>query len=191
MLDSDAHILIIGGTGMLSRASQYFAQYANVMTVIARTPESLGRLRLLLEGSTAKLHLVAQDYNDKQGFSCTIDEAVRLFGVPEKALVWMHTDPPAYAFAEQLSKYGKAISFFHVLSSESANPASDLAMQRKAFDSLPPVTYHQIVLGFMLNGERSRWLVNEEISAGVISAINAGLPSTVVGVVRPWSARPA
>jgi hypothetical protein len=77
-----------------------------------------------------------------------------------------------------------------VLGSASANPANDLAAQRAAFERLPFVGYHQIVLGFMLEGALSRWLQDAEISAGVVSAIEAGLPSSIVGVVRPWSARP-
>lgn len=175
---------------MLAVATQYLGQHASAITVIARTPASLERLRPLLNGSTVKLNLVAQDYNDREGFSRTIAEAVRLFGVPEKTLVWVHSAKPAFELSEQLSKYGRPISYFHVLGSESANPANDLATQRKAFDRLPFVAYHQVVLGFMPEGSGSRWLKDIEISAGVVSAIEAGLPSHVVGVVQPWSARP-
>jgi hypothetical protein len=190
MPSSVEHVVVIGGTGMLAVATQYLGQHASAITVIACTPASLERLRPLFKGATAKLNLVPQDYNDKQGFSCTIAEAVRLHGVPEKVLAWVHNAAPAFELAEQLCNYGKPFSFFHVLGSESASPANDLATQRSAFDCLPDVEYHQIVLGFMPEGSGSRWLKDAEISAGVVSAIEAGAPAYVVGVVHPWSARP-
>jgi hypothetical protein len=42
----------------------------------------------------------------------------------------------------------------------------------------------------MLVGSGSRWLTNQEISAGVIRAVDGDAPLSMVGVVEPWSARP-
>ncbi|NUN53550.1 MAG: hypothetical protein HUU06_12290 [Planctomycetaceae bacterium] len=47
-----------------------------------------------------------------------------------------------------------------------------------------------MILGFVREGDRSRWLTDAEIAAGVLGAIAADRPRTVVGVVEPWSARP-
>ncbi len=186
-----AHTLVIGGTGMLAGAAQYLAQYTNVMTVVARTPASLARLQSLLQDCASALNLVAQDYNDSAGFCKVIADAVRLHGVPERVLVWVHNDAPARELAEQLAACGKRFSFFHVLGSASASPAGNLLAQRSAFDRHPLLAYHQIILGFVPEGSGSRWLHNGEISAGTIAAITAGLPTYVVGVVQPWSARPS
>jgi len=51
--------------------------------------------------------------------------------------------------------------------------------------------YHQVQLGFVIEGDRSRWLTHSEISGGVIEAIRGGLPRHVVGTLEPWSRRPS
>jgi hypothetical protein len=47
-----------------------------------------------------------------------------------------------------------------------------------------------VVLGFVLEAGKSRWLTNAEISDGVFAAIAAQAPHSIVGTVEPWSAKP-
>ena len=62
---------------------------------------------------------------------------------------------------------------------------------RPALEALPPnVAYRQVILGFQIEGERSRWLTHGEISQGVLQAIADDAEYHVVGVVRPWERRP-
>ena len=47
-----------------------------------------------------------------------------------------------------------------------------------------------LALGFQLEGERSRWLTHEEISSGIIEALERQASRSIVGVVEPWEMRP-
>jgi len=59
----------------------------------------------------------------------------------------------------------------------------------RAADALP-IDYQAVVLGFVVDNGASRWLNNDEISAGVLSAIDSEKPVAIVGTVEPWSAKP-
>ena len=48
----------------------------------------------------------------------------------------------------------------------------------------------QAILGFVVEGGRSRWLTDAEIAAGVLAAIDGDEDPSVVGTVRPWTMRP-
>lgn len=54
----------------------------------------------------------------------------------------------------------------------------------------PTIRYHQVILGFVRQGNRSRWLTDAEISAGVIAALQSDQRDSIVGIVEPWPLRP-
>jgi hypothetical protein len=47
-----------------------------------------------------------------------------------------------------------------------------------------------VVLGFVVENGKSRWLGGDEISSGVLAAIQSGEPLKVVGTLEPWGAKP-
>ena len=51
--------------------------------------------------------------------------------------------------------------------------------------------FHQIILGFHVDEDGSRWLHNAEIAAGVLLAIDQPKDITIIGTVTPWFARPS
>ena len=51
--------------------------------------------------------------------------------------------------------------------------------------------YRQVLLGFVPEGDGARWLTNDEISAGVLAAIDEDTALFRIGVTRPWSLRPS
>jgi hypothetical protein len=53
-----------------------------------------------------------------------------------------------------------------------------------------PIDYQAVVLGFMLEGAKSRWLTNAEICDGVLAALQSERALSIVGTVEPWSAKP-
>ena len=53
-----------------------------------------------------------------------------------------------------------------------------------------PIAYQAVVLGFVVENGGSRWLTNDEISSGVFAAIQSGAPLSIIGTVKPWTARP-
>ena len=54
----------------------------------------------------------------------------------------------------------------------------------------PNIQYRQVILGFVIEGGRSRWLTHAEISGGVLDAVRNDRLFSIVGTVEPWSLRP-
>jgi hypothetical protein len=81
---------------------------------------------------------------------------------------------------------------FQVLGSAANDPAHPwrLDLARQVADGLPDCALRQVVLGFQIEGGRSRWLTDAEISEGVLEAVRLDRPYSVVGVTEPWNARP-
>ncbi|MBM7127195.1 hypothetical protein ACFFJT_19130 [Dyella flava] len=174
---------------MLAGASRFIAARAGAVSLFAHTEASLLSLRQGLPDAL-EVATTAVDYRSQQAFSAAIRSSVKKFGVPEMVLAWVHTEAPALALAAQLAAYGQPVQFFHVLGSASASPSASLVQQRRYYDALPELAYHQIVLGFVADEQGSRWLHNDEIVNGVIDAVRENAACHVVGTVEPWHARP-
>ena len=131
---------------------------------------------------------VAADYRDTDAFV----RAVRDAGPFDLAVVWIHSTAPdaPLALARALLEGGRSVRYVHVLGSAAADPSAPDPGRRAAFDALPGLSYEEVILGFVHHGGGSRWLRDAEIAAGVLAAIDAPRPRSVVGTVTPWSARP-
>lgn len=97
------------------------------------------------------------------------------------AIVWIYGDAPSapMVLAEILNKQQAICEYFHILGSAYADPSrqgSELAEQFKAFKNLE---YRQVILEFVLTKPSLRWLNNDEISSGVITALDAKQPSSI------------
>jgi hypothetical protein len=86
----------------------------------------------------------------------------------------------------------QASRYFHVLGSAAADPSrpDHLAQVRETVCQSAFIAYRQVVLGFVNEPARARWLTNGEISSGVLDAIAADRELSIVGTVTPWSSRP-
>jgi NAD(P)-dependent dehydrogenase (short-subunit alcohol dehydrogenase family) len=172
-------VLIVGGSGMLAGLGRALCERAERVSILARNEK---RIRAV---SDAVEPLVC-DYND----GVALAEALSLIEAPDLVVAWIHGRAPQSrrAFAECLSAEGR---FVQVLGSALGDPAHPerLAEMAKAADGLP-IDYQAVVLGFVVENGQSRWLSNDEISAGVLSAIDSEKAVSIVGTVEPWSAKP-
>ncbi|HEY9218132.1 MAG TPA: hypothetical protein VIO94_08790, partial [Phenylobacterium sp.] len=77
---------------------------------------------------------------------------------------------------------------FQVLGSRTAEPGHPerLARAAQVADGLPSLRLFQVVLGFRPTADGYRANTHEEISGGVLEAIAAERPLTIVGQVDPW-----
>jgi len=132
------------------------------------------------------------DYRDTDAFVRTVESAIAQSGPISLAVVWIHGVAPdaPLALAAALTQDGAACRYIHVLGSAAANPAAPDDGRRPAFERLTGLRYEEVVLGFIREGARSRWLTNTEIAEGVNRAIDLGATRSVVGTVEPWSAKP-
>jgi hypothetical protein len=176
------HALVVGGTGMLRGAVLGLARDREV-TVVARGARRLDALR----AASGSVHPARADWHDLPGLEAVLEGAVAARGPFSLAVAWIHADAPEAPVAAARRVRGR---FFQVLGSAAADPSQPDPSRRARFDALPGLAYHEVILGFVVEGGRSRWLTDAEISRGVLDAVAAGLPRFVVGTVEPWSAKP-
>jgi hypothetical protein len=174
-----AHALIVGGSGMLAELCRSLCDRSDRVSVLARNER---RIRAI----GAAVEAVACDYNDGVGLA----EVLAQLEPPDLVIAWIHGRAPQArrTLAECVAAEGR---FVQVLGSAQADPSHPerLTEMSLAADALP-IDYQAVVLGFVVEGGKSRWLTNAEISSGVFAAIESGAPLSVVGTVEPWSAKP-
>jgi hypothetical protein len=176
------HALVVGGTGMLRAVALALAREGPV-SVVARSARELESLARGAPG----VHPVRVDYRDGPALAAALAEAVGARGRFSTAVAWIHSDAPGAA--EAIARFVEG-RYFHVLGSASADPSRPDPGRRARFEAIPGITYHEVVLGFVLEGGGSRWLTDAEIARGVLDAVAAAAPRAVVGVVEPWGAKP-
>jgi hypothetical protein len=175
------HILVVGGTGMLSGLVEALAGDGGRLSLLSRRASRFPR-----HGVTG----YDVDYHDEAAFTAALDAA----GPVDLAVAWFHTLKIAAPrrLAERIGGDGEAGRLFQVLGSATADPAHPdrLATAATVAAGLPDCRLRQVVLGFKVEGGRSRWLTDDEISGGVLAAVRADIDYAVVGQTEPWSARP-
>jgi len=180
------HALVIGGSGMLAGACLWLAREGYRVSVIGRNPRKLERLCARHDG----LYGISADYSRAAEFAATLDSLMRERGPADLVVAWIHFDEERVIgqTAEVIRHAGGADfawDLYHVLGSSSNLDE----IWRKA--PVPPeCTCHQVQLGFVIEGNRSRWLTHDEISGGVIECGRNGHRRHVVGTLEPWDRRP-
>lgn len=177
------HALVVGGTGMLREATLTLAQRCTAVSAVARRAASVA-------DTWPGINPLPLDYHDAAALAQALRRAVGHYGPIQLAVCWIHSSAPEalQTVAAELGRSGEPCRLFHVRGSAAADPTR---LPRPALDELPPtVSYRQVILGFQIEGNRSRWLTHREISQGVLQAIEDDAEYRVVGVVRPWEMRP-
>ncbi|HEY0104815.1 MAG TPA: hypothetical protein VGB91_01935 [Rhizomicrobium sp.] len=173
------HALVVGGSGMLAGFCRSLCDDADRVSVMARNEK---RIRAIAPAVDA----LACDYNN----GVALAETLAALEPPDLLVAWIHgrAQKARRALAQCIAAEGR---FVQVLGSAHADPSHPgrLAEMAQAADGLP-IDYQAVVLGFVVEGDRSRWLTNDEICAGLRAAIRSGAPLAVVGAVEPWSAKP-
>ena len=170
-LERPGHALVVGGTGMLAGLTRALAERGHRVTVLSRRgtlPVESSASNSLLQ---ARLSPVAVDYRVSAAFTEALARAVSERGPIELAVCWVHTDgPEAPALVAGALKPGARL--LQVFGTR-IWPLAEVPLH---------VAYRQVLLGSV----GGRWLTHDEISTGVLEAIDADHPLRVVGdVPRP------
>ena len=176
------HYLVIGGTGMLQKAVLGWNEDKHEVTVIARTKGSLQRLA---EQAAYPEHFqtIQGDYHQLESFRKQLKD----IPTPDIIVSWVHSSGK-HAIQALCNFYGNLpnrIEIFHIKGSSAYDPQQNYTPYYSDI-----INYHEVILGFQLNGSTSRWLTNEEIANGVRDAVKLRQHRFIVGTVEPWSARP-
>ena len=167
MIDPDAKVLVVGGTGMLAEATRWLAGRVDHLTLVARSPEALAAevgahsLPMHLQATCAAAHLPA--------------------GPCDLALVWLHDDMVGLArpIADLLTVGGRLVRIHGALSADPAvearrdpDPRSDIRQQIGILGWHPDPTAE----------DGKRWLSDAEISGGAITLLkDESLGRLVIG----------
>ena len=168
LLERPGHALVIGGTGMLAGLTRALVARGHSVTSIARRATLLSE-RACTDQSRGLLVPVALDYRDSAALEEALAHVVRERGPVDLAVCWIHTDAPHAPglVARALAAGARLVQVFGTRHW----PLAEIPLH---------VAYRQVLLGT----SGGRWLTHEEISEGVLAAMDADLPCRVVGERR-------
>lgn len=128
---------------------------------------------------------ISLDYHDSDILKQSIKGTIKQNGPITLVIAWIHTTAKKalQVICEEIELHSKSYGLFHILGSS----ASRLERQKIGSSSCD---YHRILLGFILQGEHSRWLTHEEIAEGVIAGIQSKQSDCIIGTLEPWELRP-
>jgi hypothetical protein len=185
------HAVVIGGTGMLRRASAAIASESLAFTAVARTSASLEALaRDVGNLSKRRDFFLTLNWDEQDQFVFQLSQHFMQAPPPSLVLAWLHNVWLGPRIASAIPSLGSACKFFQVLGSAGRGPMSEATDLRNQIEPRSDLAYSQIILGFKREASSSRWLTNDEISDGALAAISANQPSYVIGAVTPWNERP-
>lgn len=179
--------LLLGTTGMLNAAAAHAVARSDRAVLVSRQADafSFGD-----EALDAKLVPVAQSYDDEPAFLAALEPHAPF----DVALTWIRPRAELLRAAlDALVAPGgllvEVMGSRSILTGEDGAP-SIATLRAEALGHQPDVTYAQVILGFIREGETSRWLDHEEISAAAIAQMEMPLPRRIAGTLEPWDARP-
>lgn len=180
-----SHALIIGGTGMLAKATEYLSENYDTVSLICRNDKRIN-------SNLKNINLLILDYINYKSLSKNLQTAAEKFGNIELVVSWIHSTAPLAPFiiADKMNSYNTTFRFFDILGSAYANPANNTIERETKLKENNNIQYRKIILGFKIENNSSRWLTNDEISSGVIEAIKNDNMENVIGTVTPWDKRP-
>lgn len=180
------HALVIGGTGMLSGVSLWLLEQGYHVSIIARNSDRMKDLTDQTDLNNRITPLLV-DYSNDNELQEKVNETIERNGAIDLVVAWIHSTAPnaMKIIAKEVSISNRAWKLFHVLGS-----SSDLNRIKQEVTVPTGCSYHQVQLGFVIEGGSSRWLTHNEISDGVIEAIEKRNKILTIGQIDSWEKRP-
>lgn len=164
---------------MLAGVSIFLAKEGYSVSVIGRTPTKFDRLKS--KSPPGSIFSIQVDYHSEALFT-EIEKAIAEHGPFDLIVSWT----PNYQALERICEMNDQANSFrlvHVKGSRRYFEDEEIVIPANC-------TYEKVFLGFVMEGETSRWLTNDEISNGVIQQIKSKEDERIVGQLIPYSARP-
>jgi len=195
---------------MLRGVPLHLAAKGHAVSVMARGQEALAELERAAAEKKGKIFPVVCDYADGSALRQSIETIIDQRGPFDLVVAWTREAVPraqgmiARLANEAARKHaGKRCRFFRILGSLAGDPArlrlgkdaefraeGTRTMEAAFHHTLECIAYREIMLGFHIEGNTSRWNTNEEIQAGVINAVENDLLESIIGVLTPWEMNP-
>lgn len=177
------HALVIGGTGMLREATLRLQEKKFNVTVVARNQTKMQKLLEQSSGAHTITPLYV-DYSNEQQWEEEIQKLIKEKGEIDVVIAWVHSyaSKALPTLIKAMSKWEHNWKLYHILGS-----SSNVEETRNGLPISQKCSYYQVQLGFMQEGNTSRWLTHSEISKGVIEAITSDQEkrSFQIGQIEP------
>lgn len=188
---SPKHTLVVGGTGMLRDAALALALRGGVVSVIAQSPDRLDALARDAALMGGRINPLSVDYGNDEQLALALFAARQDFGPIQLGVCWIHDDAPRALpiIAEALRGQSPPARLFNLVGSAAADPSLEKLPNTIAKD-FPDIAWRRLVLGFVMRGKSSKWLGHDQICKGTLDAIDHDWEESIVGMTKPWGARP-
>jgi hypothetical protein len=179
------HVLVVGGTGMLRAATLGLALRAEYVSVVARGEARLAELAEEAARLPGVVMPWSADYRNDPSLATTVTSAQEAFGPVDTVVAWIHADAgnAPVLVARLVGANGRPFRWFDVVGSGDGDSRSRADARRDDLAAVTKLTYHRVVLGRVREDDGFRWLTHEEISRGVLDAIDAARPESIVGEI--------
>ena len=168
--------LVVGGTGMLAKATLHLADQASQLILVSRDSHATAK-RLGLSGANC----VCADWTAAPAFLAATKPAINRFP-PDLIVLWMHQSGRGARQGLLEMVRGSNCRIVDIHGSGGGN-VQDRVAQRRLEAMQVGCRYTAVVLGAVQERDgSSRWLTHDEISLGVIQAIES-LDDCVVGSI--------
>lgn len=176
------HVLVIGGTGMLKEASLWFADNGYIVSVIGRNPKKHKNMSSV-STCPERINSLIVDYTNHALLERQLRDAMANYGPFSMVVSWISSLPSLKLINDIVSEHSSSWKLYQVKGS-----------RRYFEDDVLPVPsnckHRSIYLGFVIEGDTSRWLMNTEISQGVIKSVEEDTKDSIIGVLHPYERRP-
>lgn len=166
---------------MLSGVTAWLAEHGHTVSVVSRRPGNFSSC-----SDPGKVLSILVDYRESHILLRCITDTISVHGPIGLAVFWIHRDAPdaLRIMADEISRHAQEPwRLFHVR-------GSTAYLHRELPQVAANCLYREIILGFVTDENTSRWLTHEEISGGVITAVENDRERSVVGTLEPWERRP-
>ncbi|POB00190.1 hypothetical protein C2134_02675 [Chromobacterium sinusclupearum] len=160
-------VLVVGGTGMLAKATRYLADHASQLILVSR--DSLATAKRL---GLSSANCVSADWTTVPAFLAATKPTIDRFP-PDLIILWMHESGLGARLGLLDMVRGSNCRIVDIHGSGSGK-VLDRVAQRRLEVVQAGCRYTAVVLGAVQEHDRSsRWLTHDEISLGVIQAIKS------------------
>ena len=182
-----AHVLVVGGTGILEKVSLFLASHGNVVSVLAKSPDDFEKLTKEAKGLNGTINPISIENDEVDGLANLVKASIEKYGPVTLAVNWVQTNllKAVEAIAHVLNATSPICRYFQVLPMNELTPVRERSNLESFFHNLERVLYRIIVLGFKKEKGENRLLSNDEISEGIIKALRDDSKKAIIGA-DPW-----
>ena len=183
VLLTQKHALVIGGTGMLSAVSLWLAKMGYKVSVIGRSKQKHHELVKHADNPTL-INSLCLDYNNHSILENEVKNAIQLNGPISLVISWLPSMQLLDTVNRLVSQYIDDWKLYQVKGSRRYFIVDLLNVPQNCAHS-------SIYLGFILEGNQSRWLTNAEMADGVIKSVQDERTESIIGTLHPYEKRPS